>query len=50
VLLRAAISQDTYLVGGIVMILSSLALFGSLLSDIALASMDPRIRFGGTSK
>ena len=50
VLLRAAVSQDVYLVGGIVMILSTLALFGSLLSDIALASMDPRIRFGGASK
>ena len=50
VLLRAAIAQDVYLVGGIVMILSTLALMGSLLSDIALASLDPRIRFGGTSK
>lgn len=50
VLLRAAIAQDVYLVGGIVMILSTLALLGSLLSDIALASLDPRIRFGGTSK
>ena len=50
VLLRAAISQDTYLVGGIVMILSILALVGSLLSDIALAALDPRIRFGGVSR
>ena len=50
VLLRAAIAQDVYLVGGIVMILSTLALIGSLLSDIALAAMDPRIRFGGVSK
>ena len=50
VLLRAAIAQDTYLVGGIVMILSTLALLGTLLSDVALASMDPRIRFGGSSK
>ena len=50
VLLRAAQSQDVYLVGGIVMILSTLALLGSLLSDIALASLDPRIRFGGVSK
>ena len=50
VLLRAAIAQDTYLVGGIVMILSTLALLGTLLSDVALASMDPRIRFGGVKK
>ncbi len=50
VLLRAAVAQDVYLVGGIVMILSALALLGSLISDIALASLDPRIRFGGTSR
>jgi peptide/nickel transport system permease protein len=50
VLLRAAIAQDVYLVGGIVMILSLFALFGTLLSDIALASLDPRIRFGGLKK
>jgi peptide/nickel transport system permease protein len=50
VLLRAAVAQDVYLVGGIVMILSLFALFGTLLSDIALASLDPRIRFGGLKK
>ena len=50
ILLRAAIAQDVYLVGGIVMILSVFALVGTLLSDIALASLDPRIRFGGVKK
>jgi peptide/nickel transport system permease protein len=50
VLLRAAVAQDVYLVGGIVMILSVFALVGTLLSDIALASLDPRIRFGGVKK
>jgi peptide/nickel transport system permease protein len=50
ILIRAAVAQDVYLVGGIVMILSTLALFGSLLSDIALAALDPRIRFGGASR
>lgn len=50
VLLRSVQSQDMYLAGGIVMILSTLTVVGSLLSDIALAALDPRIRFGGNKK
>jgi peptide/nickel transport system permease protein len=34
-----------FLVGSIVMILSSLTVVGTLLSDILLAWVDPRIRF-----
>jgi peptide/nickel transport system permease protein len=45
VLLRAALGEDMYLVGSIVMILSSLTVIGTLLSDILLAWVDPRIRF-----
>jgi peptide/nickel transport system permease protein len=33
-----------YLAGGIVMILSTLTLIGSLISDLLLAWLDPRIR------
>ncbi len=50
VLLRAVQSQDLYLAGGIVMMLSTLTVIGTLLSDIALAALDPRIRFGGVRK
>ena len=50
VLLRAVQSQDLYLAGGIVMMLSTLTVIGTLLSDIALAILDPRIRFGGLRK
>ena len=50
VLLRAVLAQDMYLAGGIVLILSVLTVIGTTLSDIALAAMDPRIRFGGLSK
>lgn len=50
VLLRAVQSQDMYLAGGIVLILSVLTVIGTTLSDIALAAMDPRIRFGGLKK
>lgn len=50
VLLRAVQAQDMYLAGGIVLILSVLTVIGTTLSDIALAAMDPRIRFGGLNK
>jgi peptide/nickel transport system permease protein len=43
-LLRALINQDMYLAGGILLIYSFLTIVGTLLSDIALAMMDPRIR------
>ncbi len=49
-LLRSIIGQDMYLAGSIIMILSTLTVIGTLLSDILLAAMDPRIRYGGVSK
>lgn len=44
-LLAAVRTQDMYLAGGIVMILSTLTLIGSLISDLLLTWLDPRIRF-----
>lgn len=46
-LLRATLAQDMYLTGSIVLILSTLTVFGTLISDIVLALMDPRIRYEG---
>ncbi|MGQ9630116.1 MAG: ABC transporter permease [bacterium] len=46
-LLRALMSQDMYLAGSFVMFLSFLTVLGTLISDILLAWVDPRIRFGG---
>jgi len=43
-LLRSLLSQDMFLAGAIVMLLSSLTVLGTLLSDILLALLDPRIR------
>ena len=40
----ALMSQDMFLAGSIVMILSMLTLIGTLISDILLAWLDPRIR------
>ncbi len=43
-LLSALLSQDMYLAGSFVMILSTLTILGTLVSDILLAWIDPRIR------
>lgn len=45
-LLRALMSQDMQLAGTFIMFLSSLTVVGTLISDILLAWVDPRIRFG----
>ncbi len=45
VLLAALKSQDMYLAGTVVMTQAVLVVIGMLLSDIALAWLDPRIRF-----
>ena len=46
-LLDALRSQDMYLAGSFLMFLASLTVVGVLLSDIALAFLDPRIRLHG---
>ncbi|MEZ4637792.1 MAG: hypothetical protein R2856_23025 [Caldilineaceae bacterium] len=43
-LVGALMSQDMFLAGSIVMILSMLTLIGTLVSDVLLAWLDPRIR------
>lgn len=45
VLLDATMAQDMYLAGGLVLILSALTVVGTLISDILLAMIDPRIRY-----
>lgn len=45
-LLKALMSQDMHLAGGFIMLLSILTVVGTLLSDILLAWVDPRIRLG----
>jgi peptide/nickel transport system permease protein len=44
---RALQSQDMFLAGSFVLLLSTLTLIGTLVSDILLAWVDPRIRLGG---
>jgi peptide/nickel transport system permease protein len=49
-LLRALRSQDMYLAGSFILILSFLTVIGTLISDIMLAWLDPRIRYGRTGE
>ncbi len=44
-LLRALVSQDMYLAGSFILLLSALTRVGMLVSDLLLALLDPRIRF-----
>ncbi|MCP4472419.1 MAG: ABC transporter permease [Gammaproteobacteria bacterium] len=49
ILLSALQSQDMYLAGSFLMFLALLTVVGVLVSDIALALLDPRIRLGGAA-
>ena len=40
-------NQDMFLAGSFLLMLSSLTVVGTLLSDLLLAVIDPRIRYGG---
>lgn len=44
-LLQALTTQDMYLAGAFILLLSALTLVGTLVSDILLAWLDPRIRY-----
>ena len=46
-LITALQSQDMYLAGSFLMLLAFLTVIGTLISDIALAFLDPRIRLAG---
>lgn len=48
-LLQSLLAQDMYLAGSILLITSTLTVIGTLLSDILLAWLDPRIRFGAVT-
>ena len=45
-LLRALLSQDMYMAGSFIFMLSVLTVLGTLISDVLLAWLDPRIRLG----
>jgi peptide/nickel transport system permease protein len=45
-LLQALMNQDMYLAGGMLMLMSALTVVGTLVSDILLILLDPRIKLG----
>ncbi len=47
--LQALLEEDMYLAGSFVMLAASLTVIGTLLSDILLAIIDPRIRYEGAT-
>lgn len=49
-LLKALLSQDMYLAASFVMLLSILTVIGTLISDLLLLFIDPRIRFEGVGE
>lgn len=50
ILVRALQAQDMYLAGSMLMLEAMLVVIGVLVSDLLLALLDPRIRFGGSSR
>jgi peptide/nickel transport system permease protein len=46
-LLKALVAQDMFLAGTIVLMLGVMTVLGTLISDLLLMWIDPRIRFGG---
>ncbi len=49
-LLQALFTEDMYLAGSMLMVLSLLGVVGTLVSDLLLLWLDPRIRFEGGSR
>jgi peptide/nickel transport system permease protein len=46
IFLRALLDQDVYLSGAILLMYATLTILGTFLSDVLLAVLDPRIRYG----
>ena len=44
-LLQSLLTQDMYLAGSFILLLSTLTVVGTLISDVLLALLDPRIRY-----
>ncbi len=49
-LLGALLTEDMYMAGSLLMVLSLLGVLGTLVSDLLLLALDPRIRMEGGSK
>ncbi|MBI4977277.1 MAG: ABC transporter permease subunit [Spirochaetes bacterium] len=47
-MLESLMNEDMYLAGSMLMVLSLLGVIGTLVSDVLLLALDPRIRYGGS--
>ena len=47
VFLQSVKSQDMYLAGSVLLVLTSVTIIGTVISDLLLVALDPRIRIGG---
>ncbi|HKO93387.1 MAG TPA: ABC transporter substrate-binding protein [Polyangiaceae bacterium] len=47
--IEALVNEDTYLAGSMLMVLSLLSVFGTLVADLLLLWLDPRIRYEGAT-
>jgi len=45
ILLKSLIAQDSFLAGTIILLLGVITVVGTLISDILLVILDPRIKF-----
>jgi len=50
VLVDALQTEDVYLAGSMLMVMSLLGVVGTLVSDLLLLWLDPRIRLGGARR
>jgi peptide/nickel transport system permease protein len=50
VMVNALMSEDVYLAGSMLMVMSVLSVFGTLVSDLLLLWLDPRIRYEGGAR
>jgi len=46
ILLKALVAQDMYLAGSIILLIGWMTVVGTFISDLLLAWVDPRVRFG----
>jgi ABC-type dipeptide/oligopeptide/nickel transport system permease component len=49
-LMLALLNEDTYFAASMLMVLSVLGVLGTLVSDLLLLWLDPRIRIGGGNR
>lgn len=50
VFIQSVRASDVYLAASVLLVLAAITIFGTVVSDVLLAALDPRIRLGGAKK